>query len=283
MVEGAGFFAAPPLAASLPMRTADLGKARIHYETVGRGPHVLLIPGFATNFHLFDGQVDALSAKHTVTRYDLRGQGKSSAPAAGYSTQEHVGDLAGLMGHLGVTRAHLVGASMGGAVAVRAALEHPDLVASLALAGAVVDGFSAWSDDFVQRLRRARKLAQSEGVAPALVDWKQHPFFGATRDREAFFARVLEYSGAGWLDNTKPARAGPSDFDRLPQIKAPTLAVVGSRDVEACKVIAREVGQRVPGARFAEVAGAGHLVPWDAPDEFNRALLGFLAGAEKRP
>jgi len=255
---------------------AQLRDVQLNYQLAGSGETVVLVPGFATSLHLWDHQVEPLSRRYRCLRYDLRGQGESSAPPEGYSTEDHAEDLRLLLEHLNLPRAHLVGASMGGAVAVHLTLERPDLVRSLALAGAVVDGFEGWEDEYGLRLRRARKIAQAEGVEAALRDWMGHPFFGATRDLADFARTVVRYSGAGWLSSVRPQKGAKSDFGRLAELEKPVLVVVGEKDVDPCRRIADELRQRIPKARAAVIKDAGHLPCWDRPEEFNRVLLDFL-------
>ncbi|HEX9709836.1 MAG TPA: alpha/beta fold hydrolase [Candidatus Thermoplasmatota archaeon] len=259
------------------MPSVNLRGVDIRYEVQGEGTAVVFVPGFATNLHLFDHQAGPVSTRYRAVRFDLRGHGQSSAPPEGYSTAEYAEDLVALMEHLNLGRAHIVAASMGGAIAVRLALRRPELVRSLVLAGAVIDGFEGWSEEYRSRLRRARKLAQTEGVAAAVADWKTHPFFAATRDLAAFFRVVLETSGASWLQRGRPEAPGVADIDRLREIEKPTLVVVGEKDVDPCKEIADALVRLVPGARRVVIAGAGHLPCWDQPEAFNRALLEFLA------
>lgn len=258
------------------MPSVDLGGVAIRYESVGEGVPVLFIPGFATNFHLFDHQAGPVSKRYRAVRFDLRGHGKSSAPPEGYSTADYAGDIVALAEHLNLGRFHVVAASMGGGIAVHLALQHPALVRSLVLAGAVVDGFEEWGDEFRLRLRRVRKIARTEGVGAAVDEWKTHPFFAATRDMGVFVREVLEYSGASWLQNSWPPAPERSDFSRLDELEKPTLVVVGEEDVDPCKQIAVELARLVPGARRVVIPGAGHLPCWDEPEAFNRILLDFL-------
>ncbi len=259
------------------MPTVELRGVSVRYLVAGEGTPVVFVPGFATNLHLFDHQVAPVSARFRAVRLDLRGHGGSSAPPEGYSTEDYSQDIVGLMEHLNLGRAHLVAASMGGGIAVHLALRRPDLVRSLVLAGAVVDGFEGWAEEYGARVRRARKLARTEGVDAAVADWRTHPFFAATRDMGGFVREVLEFSGASWLQNTWPAPPERSDFSRLGELEKPTLVVVGERDVDPCKQIASDIARVVPGARRVVIPGAGHLPCWDAPDAFNQVLLDFLA------
>lgn len=260
------------------MPSVQLRHVQINYQAAGSGDPVVLIPAFATSLHLWDNQVEPVSRRYRCLRYDLRGQGESSAPQEGYSTEDFAEDLRLLIEHLNLPRSHLVAASMGGAIAVHFALEHPELVRSLTLAGAVIDGFEGWDEEYGKRLRRARKIAQTEGVEPAIRDWMTHPFFGATRDMAHFAKTAVRYSGAGWLTSVRSPKGPRTDFSRLMEIEKPTLVVVGDADVDPCRRMAEALQKHVRTARMAVIKGAGHLPCWDQPQEFNRVLLEFLDG-----
>lgn len=264
------------------MPHADLPGVSLHYELAGEGEPVVLVPGFVTTLRLFDGQMEALSRGHRAVRYDLRGQGESSAPADGYAVSDHARDLGALIEHLNLERVHLVGASLGGAIALHFALDYPQQVRSLTLAGAVVDGFSGWPPEYLDRLRRTRKLARAEGPDAAMAEWLTHPFFGATVDMPRLAKTAVRAAGAVWTGSARGAEGGRSDFERLEEVAAPALVVVGSREVEPVQQIASALRTRVPGAVYHEVEGAGHLPAWDRPAEFTRLLLDFLAKAARR-
>jgi|SRR5690349_7761415 len=258
------------------MPYAELNGVRVNYQLAGSGEPVVLIPGFTTSLHLWHNQVEPLSRRYRTLTFDLRGHGDSSAPADGYGTSDYADDLRQLVEHLNLPRAHLVGASLGGAIAVHLALTRPDLVRSLTLAGAVIDGFEGWDEEYGARLRRARKIAQTESVEAAVKDWLTHPFFRATRDVAEFAKTAVRYSGAGWLSNARAPKAPVSDFARLVEIEVPTLVVVGEADVDPCLATAKALAARAQHARMVLVKGAGHLPAWDNPEEFNRVLLEFL-------
>jgi hypothetical protein len=111
------FVRGPRWRRSVIMPSVALGPVELYYETAGSGEPVIFIPGFATNLHLWDHQFEPISRHFQCVRFDLRGQGKSSAPPEGYATADFAGDMQELMEHLNLARSHLVAASMGGAIA----------------------------------------------------------------------------------------------------------------------------------------------------------------------
>ena len=116
---------------------AAVNGARIYYERSGTGPDVVLIHGFSLDHRMWEPQVARLTKNFRVTRYDVRGFGRSSPVSSGHDA---VADLVGLMDHLRIRRAHVVGMSMGGTIATDFVLTHPDRSASLVLIGGGVGG-----------------------------------------------------------------------------------------------------------------------------------------------
>src|SRR5258708_29243977 len=92
---------------------AEVSGGSLYYEVWGSGSPVVLIPGFTLDTRMWDSQMEPLSRKHRVIRYDLRGGGKSPTPTGPYTQYE---DLAALLHHLGIAQAHIVGLALGGAI-----------------------------------------------------------------------------------------------------------------------------------------------------------------------
>ena len=128
---------------------AEVEGGRLYYEVAGDGDPVALIHGFGLDARMWDAQAEALADRYRVIRYDARGFGRSSVPAA--EPFSHAGDLRALLRRLDVAPAHVVGLSMGGRIALNLALLDPAAVRSLTLVDAALDGFdwsAAWSASF---------------------------------------------------------------------------------------------------------------------------------------
>lgn len=267
-------------ALDLQRRTVRINGATIAYDVEGSGPAVVLISGGGTlDRRMWDGQVAALSRRHTLIRYDVRGIGGSSRPDAPFSHSE---DLYSLVQLLGKTPAHIVGLSFGAAIAIDVALDHPEVVNSLVLAA---PGVSSEKDENVKPALEAAAFARQHGLA-ALVD--------AMVTNRAVLATespdVRERIKAIYLDN---ADAFTSDFalirlwrptvppagDRLSEIRAPTLVLVGDQDSAHVRATVEKFASEIAGARTLVIEGAGHLLNIDAPNEFNDAVLRFLASS----
>jgi 3-oxoadipate enol-lactonase len=253
------------------------------YEDRGRGPPVVLIHGHTLDLRLWDAQVAPLAdAGYRVVRYDVRGHGQSEAPATGYTYQNYSLDLRDLLDRLSIDApAHLVGLSMGGGIALQFAVDHPQRVASLVLVDSAVPGFD-YSPEYAEAIEELVRVARSEGPRAALGRvWLTHPLFDGIRrfpDRFAFLKRiVLAYSAADYLDATEYPQPQWQVIDRLSEIRAPTLVLVGELDLPDFRLIAEILAANIATARQEVIADAGHLPNLEQPQAFNRALLGFLA------
>jgi len=274
------------------MPFASTGDIKTYYEDEGPGPPsarrgtpVILIHGHSADLRLWEPQVPALlGAGWRVVRYDVRGHGRSSVPPTGYSWEHYLADLRGLLDHLRVERAHLAGISMGGAIALQLALEEPGRVASLALLDSALPGF-AYSPQFEDDIERLREAVRADRPRAALErHWLTHPIFdGVRRHPERFAAlrrMVLDYPAADYLDEAEYAPPERPAIERLHEIQAPALVIVGERDLPDFRIIADILAENLPRARKLVVPGTGHLPSLERPEEVNPALLSFLRAVE---
>lgn len=171
----------------------------------------------------------------------------------------------------GFLPAALVGNSFGGAVALRTALAHQDRVSKLVLIGA---GYPTW--DFSEEMQ-AYWAAENEAIDAGDLDlatqvnlefWVDPGHHDEVRPQQR---RALELQTA----HEEPEVDWP-DMKSLSKLEIPTLVVVGDDDKPDFKAIAQHLAEKIPDADLAIVAGAGHLVGLDQPDELNALLLEFL-------
>ncbi|MGQ0604196.1 MAG: alpha/beta fold hydrolase [Anaerolineales bacterium] len=254
------------------MPHAKLDDATLYYETVGEGPPLVLIHGFALDARMWDDQVAPFAERHRLLRYDLRGFGRSSPPTAEYA---HTDDLAALMHHLGLDSAHVIGLSMGGGVAADFALAYPERVRSLVLVDAALGGFP-WSVDWGHISRAAR----ADGVAAGQAAFLNDGLFEAIRALPAPWARlqqiVNDYSGFHWLNPSTERRPTHEPFTQLERLTAPILVLVGERDLPDFRRIADAIAQRAPNARNVVLPSLGHMPNMEAPERFNPLVMEFL-------
>lgn len=233
----------------------------LNYDAYGDGEPLLLITGTTLAVqHWPKPVIDALASDHRVVVYDHRGMGASSPSDSQVSMRSLAEDAAALLDHLGVGATHVLGWSLGSAVAQELALARPDLVASLVLYATWgrSDGYlrsimaalrTPWAHGDIENAVAAAGLSQSpEGLEnPELLAAMAaaQPFMPHTRNQIAMTLRQWDADGAH------------DSLDRLPGITAPTTVIVGEQDILTPPRVGRAVAERIPGARFVLVEGAG--------------------------
>jgi 3-oxoadipate enol-lactonase len=252
---------------------------RLFVEVTGSGSPVVLIHSGITDSRSWDPQVAAFAAGHRVLRYDLRGIGRSDL---GHGSYSNVDDLVALLDAIGFDRAALVGVSMGGALALDVALEHPDRVAALVLVGSGISG-TQWPAAFKARVADIDALFErgliDEAVERELEIWLYGKGRTAADVDPAIRDAVREMNRS--IAERFPADARPQPIDppaggRLEEVAVPTLVIVGDLDVDHVHERAHELANRITGARLAVMHDVAHVPNMERPEEFNRLVLDFL-------
>jgi pimeloyl-ACP methyl ester carboxylesterase len=278
------------------MVVARVGGLLTHYYRLGTdlGPPVVLIHGLATNAAFwFPETVSVLARDHLVLAYDLRGHGRSEMPAVGYGTADLVADLHALLRHEGIVRAHLVGHSYGGAVALHHAVLHPDEVASLTIADTRLGAFQT-DAGWIKWLGLDAGRSRPQVMAPA-VEGNGRPTPSGARDGPGVWLspgtasartatrwrRLLQETNAAVELQCAP---GPA-VTQLHGISVPVLAMYGENS-DAMPSF-RGLQDHLACCRSLIVPGAGHFHPRSRPHDFVNVLCGFIAeviaDGESRP
>lgn len=260
---------------------ADVNGTRLYYESAGTGTPLVLVHGRGLDLRMWDDQLAPFAQKYRVVRYDVRGFGKSALPAE--TPFRHADDLHALLGHLDIPNAHVVGLSMGGRIAVDFALLYPTSALSLVLVDASLDGV-AYDDAWNASLDAIAKRARREGPQAGNEMWLEHELFAPAREQADCHAKlgqiVRDSSGWIWVNDTPLKAMVPPAAERLGEVRAPTLVVVGDRDLPDFQRVADKLATEIAGARKLVLHGAGHMSNMEQPAEFNAAVLKFLAGLE---
>ncbi|HEY0783275.1 MAG TPA: alpha/beta hydrolase, partial [Thermoanaerobaculia bacterium] len=275
-VSAAAFAASPPTAPAPTSGFVDVPGGKLYYEVAGSGPPLVILHDGLLPSAAWDEQVRFFARDFTVVRYDRRGYGRSSAPAAPYSNLD---DLAALRLALHLAPAVLVGCSDGAKLAVDFALAHPQDVTALVLAGPVVSGL-AYSRHFDRRnFANYRPVFAEKDLAKSVDLWVNDPWLTAPENRSAR-ARLSQ------LLHEHPEPVGPSAFaptpperpaaSRLGEIHVPTLIVVGAGDIPDVHAHAGVLAAGIAGAERVVLPGAGHLVFLELPERFAETVRRFL-------
>src|ERR1700716_3451869 len=211
-----------------------LNGARIHYERSGAGFPLLLIHAGIADARMWEPQVEAWADRVDMIRPDLRGFGDSELPPMSYASRE---DLVGLLDRLGVNRAHVVGCSMGGTLAIDLALEHPERVERLVLGAAGISGSNLGAADqaLFADIEAADQANDMDAVNRAEVRlWVDGPRRPEGSAPAAVRDLVLDMNGRAFLSDFASApqqQLDPPAIGRLHEIAARTLVIVGDEDL----------------------------------------------------
>ena len=253
---------------------------RLHYETIGRrsGPPVLLIQGLGTDKHGWDLQRLALAPKYRTIALDNRGSGRSDKPFGEYSLEQMADDAIAVLDQAGIESAHVVGASMGGAISQVLALNYPERVRSLTLACTACrhhpwrrELLNEWASTASERGMGAMAREAARWVigprsfrrAMPLIGWFGPLAFG--RPAHAFVAQVRAILA------TDDALA-----DGLLTLDVATLIMVGNQDILTPRGDSEELAERIKGSELVVISGAAHGLMVEHASTFNRLLLDFL-------
>ncbi|MGH3347506.1 MAG: alpha/beta fold hydrolase, partial [Nocardioides sp.] len=260
------------------MDQIEVDGLRVAYERAGAGPPVALAPGFVGDARsTWGSQIDALSGDFTVLAWDAPGSGRSSDPPESFRAADYADCWASFLRALGFPRAHLVGLSFGGIVALALVERQPDVALSLSLVSAYAGwGGSLPAAEVEARLRTCRRVSElpPEEFAAAMVP----SMFSAEATDSAvagFAAGIRRFSPAGF--RTMATAAADADLRHmLGGVRVPTLLLYGDRDVRAPLEVARAIHRGIPSSRLVVLRGVGHVCAVEAPDEVNRTLGDFL-------
>ncbi len=256
--------------------TIAIGDASLYFEDTGAGVPIVLLHGFSMDLRMWDDQVEALGRRHRVIRYDLRGFGRSTPGTAPY---RHADDLIAVLDHLAIDRAFLVGLSLGGGAVVNAAVAYPDRVRGIVAVDPSLGGFT-WSAAQTLAMKDIQARASDTGVEAARARWLSLPIFRTLASNPPAEARfrsiVADYSGWHWRNADRGLPFTPPAIERLHEISAPALVVVGELDSADFQRIASTLERAIPRARKVVLPGVGHMANMEAPERFNAEVTAFF-------
>ena len=259
-------------------RAAD--GARLHYEAFGRRsqPAVLMIQGLGADKHGWDMQRFTLARSYRVIAFDNRGAGRSDKPFTPYSLEQMADDAVAVLDHAGVESAHVVGASMGGAISQLMCVQHPTRVLSLTLACTACRN-QPWRRELLEHWMHTAQERGMGAMAGEAARWIMAP--------RSFRRLVPTFGWLGPLAMGRPAHSfaaqvrailGADDdlADELYRVHVPTLVVVGNQDILTPRGDSEEIAERIPGAELVVISGAAHGFMVEHASTFNKILREFL-------
>lgn len=257
------------------MPFVDGDAVRLHYLDEGdaAGAPVVFAHALGTGTPLWDAVIPLLPPGLRLIRYDARGHGQSSCPAAPYSMGALIRDAERLMDHLRVHEAVFVGLSIGGMVAQGLAVKRPDLIRALVLSNTAAR--IATPGIWAERIATARRPGGMEDLARASCQrWFSRAFLKAERHLP-WLACLCRQNPEGYV-GCAAAISGSDFYTTTSGLRLPVLGIAGSEDGATPPDLVRETVDLIPGSRFHLIRGAGHVPPVDHPAAYAQALSDFL-------
>jgi 3-oxoadipate enol-lactonase len=240
-------------------------------------PWLVFSNSLATSTAMWDEQAAALKDSFRVLRYDQRGHGGTDAPSGRYPFDTLLADALGLLDALAIDKAHFAGLSMGGATALGLAERHPERLASVIVCDSPCQSTPQSSQQWEDRITVAQQQGIEALVEPTIARWfpaetvaKNPPYL----DKVRAMIRATPVNG---FIGCAAALAAHDYAAAVATVKCPALFLVGEKDGPAPAM--RKLNEKLPGSRYVEIPGAGHIANMDRPVEFTRAVRDFLLGA----
>lgn len=262
---------------------------RLNYEVIGEGSPVTLLHGFTQSGRSWREVTSMMPDGWQWILPDLRGHGETRVrPGGPHAMDACIADLVMLWDHLGISRSHLAGYSMGGRLALHLAATRPELIRSLLTIGA----HAGLEEDAREGRRRGDEaMAQrieSEGLESFASYWSSLPLFaGLERRGPAFVAQVraerMNNKAGGLAESLRGMGAGAMRpvWNELARVTCPCTFVAGQLD-HGYVASARRLAESVPNGRVVVVQRSGHTVHQERPEAFARLLLAHLEAASEK-
>jgi pimeloyl-ACP methyl ester carboxylesterase len=236
--------------------------------------------GLGANATSWVMQIPDFSREYRVIAFDNRGSGRTDKPKSPYTMPQMADDAVGLLDHLGIESAHVFGMSMGGMIAQELALRYPNRVRTLVLGGTMTGGPNAVvaSQQLIRQWVSTATLPLGQAVENGLQFLYSEEFIA--RNKERLVKRALELAHLqppiDALRRQVMAVVKFNAYDRLAEIKTPTLIISSSEDQIVPPENSRILAERIQGAELVELDGAGHGFLAEKAEEANAAVLSFL-------
>jgi 3-oxoadipate enol-lactonase len=250
----------------------------INYQVDGpeRAPWLILSNSLATNLAMWDEQVRTFRGAFRLLRYDQRGHGATEAPAGRYRFDVLIADALALMDALGIKQAHFAGLSMGGATALGLAEKHSDRVDKVVVCDSPCQSTPTSAQQWEERIAIAQKQGMEALVEPTVGRWFPPEALAAKAPHIDKVRQMIRTTPVNGFIGCAAALADHDYASAAATVKRPVLFLVGAKD-GVNPAAMRKLNAAVPGSRYVELAGAGHISNLDQPQAFNRALEDFLA------
>jgi len=249
----------------------------INYQVDGPegAPWIVLSNSLATNLAMWDQQAADLKAEYRVLRYDQRGHGGTDAPAGRYTFEQLITDALALIDGLGIKKAHFGGLSMGGATALGFAQKHPDRLDKVIVCDTPCQSTPTSSQQWEERIVVAQEKGMEALVEPTVGRWFPPAVLEAKPPHVDRVRAMIRTTPVNGFIGCAAALADHDYASAVATVKRPVLFMAGEKD-GVTPTAMRKLSAALPGSRYVELPGAGHISNMDQPEGFTWAIADFL-------
>jgi 3-oxoadipate enol-lactonase len=249
----------------------------INYQIDGPdgAPWIVLSNSLATNLAMWDQQAADLKAQYRVLRYDQRGHGTTDAPAGRYTFEQLIADALALMDGLGIKKAHFGGLSMGGATALGFAQKHPDRLDRIIVCDTPCQSTPTSAQQWEERIVVAQKQGMEALVEPTVGRWFPPAVIEAKAPHVDKVRHMVRTTPVNGFIGCAAALANHDYASAVATVTRPVLFMAGEKD-GVTPTAMRKLSAALPGSRYVELPGAGHISNMDQPEGFTWAIADFL-------
>lgn len=256
------------------MMIFDTGEVRLHYRVDGpeNGAPIVFANSLGTDFRLWDKVLPLLPDGLRIIRFDKRGHGLSSTPAAPYAMGALITDTERLLDHLNVRDSLFVGLSIGGMIAQGLAIKRLDLIRAIVLSntGAKIGNADLWAD----RIAAVNKDGIESLADGVMARWFSKQFRN-TPELELWRNMLVQQARDGYT-GCCAAISGSDFYTPTSSLRLPALGIAGDEDGSTPPDLVRETVDLIPGSKFHLIRKAGHLPCVEQPEEYARVLTDFI-------
>lgn len=261
------------------MAIININDVDIYYELHGQGKPLVLIAGYCCDHTFWSDMLDELAREFQVLIFDNRGIGQTKDNGIAFTLETNADDIIAFLEQLGFEHPHILGQSMGGAIAQIIAKKHPEKMDKLIILNSVAK-FGTRANRAMESLLNLRKenipldllidagmtwvfsseyLEEPQNVSTFKESLKNNPYPQSLQDQERQFRTIPTFDSREWLY----------------EIKAATLVIAAEEDILTLPTESRQLAKGIPNARFITVPG-GHASPLEQPSKVNEVILEFL-------
>jgi len=265
------------------MNTVRVNGIDVYYEIHGQGEPLVLIEGLASDHNAWGPHLDALTQHFRCLIFDNRGMGLNDKPDGEYTTRVYAEDTANLMDAVGFSNAHLVGLSMGACIAQELCLAYPDKVRSMML----VSGWARPDNFFAELVNlwiQMAEKAESNVMWKDILLWSFSPKMYEERPGDIQSLKddlnQDDISMQAFINQARSLITHDA-YDRLAQVKVPTLILVGSADIFTPYRLAEELHRAIPDSQLEVLENQAHAFPLENPQVLDERIIRFIQSLQK--